>query len=343
MNCSPGRAPDRVVKDIVTREGSAYTAIERLVAIAVADHLNAEGVCWPSIARLGAWTGLGRTAIRAALKVLCSGSRALFDQTPSAGHGSSTYRLRDDADRVATRPGSPDDPVGRRSAPGRHTTGTGSPRDHGTPNRTPQELPNGNTPPSPRTSAGGAALERAVATGKLLVVLHELEAYQIHRNGRAERRWRKWAREQLKSLGVKRGADVVQEQADRDAAEREAQSRQTAQLEAAAAAARARIERARQHGRPAGDVWTRFLTALQARVNEHAFGTWFRLLAPVAIVPDGDSERLVVAAAHEQACSWIARNYREAIDAALREVGIEHLGLELVVVPGATPEQARAG
>jgi hypothetical protein len=231
---NPGRAPDRVVKDVVTREGSAYSAIERLVAIALADHLNQDGIAWPSVARLQAWTGLGETSVKAALKALCGGPRALFDRHVSTGLGSCTYRLRDNAgEGVATRPGSPRDPVASRLRPGRHATLTGSPRDPGTPNRTPH-----------RTPTGLAAL-------------------------------------------------------------------------------------ARRDGRPADATWTRVLRALEGRVKAHSFSTWLKPLQPIGIVDTTDGELLVVAARAEVR-DWVEENYRQPIDAALVDAGVEHLLVAVV-------------
>lgn len=42
----------------------------KLVALALADHANDEGVCWPSLTRLAQRTGLSRSTIAEALKAL---------------------------------------------------------------------------------------------------------------------------------------------------------------------------------------------------------------------------------------------------------------------------------
>jgi hypothetical protein len=347
MNSSPGRAPDRVVKDVITREGSAYTSSERLVALAIADHLNAEGVAWPSFARLTQWTGLKDSAIKVAVRSLCCGPLAIFERQMTTGRGSCTYRLREDVGE-GSRQATPsfNDPVVYRRGGGRQTPPTGSLNAAGTPNRTPHGTPE-HTPPTPRSAARGAALERAVGTGKLLVVLQELETYQIHLGGSAEKGWRKWAREGLRSQGLKRGAQLVRERIERDAAQREADAAAAASATASAladaASERAKVAHAREHGRPVGAEWARLLTAVEARLNPHSFGTWFRPLSPIGIVSTADGERLFVGIPHAGYRTYL-RGHHETIDAALREVGLDHLGLELVVDEGESPPHAsRAG
>lgn len=47
-----------------------WTSGTRLVAIAIADRVNGDGQCWPSIADLSRRTGLGERAVQRALRIL---------------------------------------------------------------------------------------------------------------------------------------------------------------------------------------------------------------------------------------------------------------------------------
>ena len=45
-------------------------AVQKLILLALADHVNAEGLCWPSIARVGQMAGVGRATVFRALNDL---------------------------------------------------------------------------------------------------------------------------------------------------------------------------------------------------------------------------------------------------------------------------------
>jgi len=96
------------VRDLVTGAGSPFSPIERLVAFCVADHMNGAGTAWPSRRAIAAWTGLGPTAVRAALTELCGdGPKGLFVVTPGGAtdgdrYRSNVYRIREEG--AATRP-----------------------------------------------------------------------------------------------------------------------------------------------------------------------------------------------------------------------------------------------
>ena len=74
------RLPLFVVRDLVTGPDSLYTAAQRLVALCLGDHMNAEAEAWPSVRTVARWTGLGETAVKAALRVLCAGPQAIFER-----------------------------------------------------------------------------------------------------------------------------------------------------------------------------------------------------------------------------------------------------------------------
>jgi len=116
--------PFRCVKNAVMRDPqSKWTAPERLVALAVADCMDAEGSAHPSVALIASRTRLGRRTVQRALAGL-SGPNGIFaEQTGGSsaegGRTSSVYRLLTRA-MVAPVPA----PQGRRSDP-RHS-GTGA-------------------------------------------------------------------------------------------------------------------------------------------------------------------------------------------------------------------------
>jgi hypothetical protein len=87
------------VKAQVSAQGSPWTPTERLVALAIADHLGAAGSAWPSRRRLAQWTGLGDGSIKRALRRLCSGSSRLFDVEPGGSTPgrriANTFKLAD--------------------------------------------------------------------------------------------------------------------------------------------------------------------------------------------------------------------------------------------------------
>lgn len=115
------------VRDRVTGEASTLGHVDRLVALAIADHLGANAMAWPSRKRLATWTGLGETAIKAAIRRLCEGPARIFDLKPGGSEPGQPPRAH--RYRVAARPGhettgSPDDryPVAARPIPGRQAT-----------------------------------------------------------------------------------------------------------------------------------------------------------------------------------------------------------------------------
>lgn len=117
--------PEDVVRDLVTRglytdetlrahgygrgpQGrlrciAASTVI--LVALCIARHMGAQSVAWPSVAAMARWTQLGETAIREALRVLCTGPLALFDRRAGLkGMAPNRYSLRNPLPSAALGP-----------------------------------------------------------------------------------------------------------------------------------------------------------------------------------------------------------------------------------------------
>lgn len=97
--------PLLLVRDAVTGHDSERSPVERLVALAIADHMGTKDTSWPSYARLAAWTGLGMTAVRAAVATLCTGPDAVFYRVeggarPGQRYASNRYTL---TEHVATR------------------------------------------------------------------------------------------------------------------------------------------------------------------------------------------------------------------------------------------------
>jgi hypothetical protein len=95
------KAPIFTVRDVVTARGAPYKPVERLVALAIADHMGSGDApaAWPSIRTIAVWTGLHRATVVRALEVLCKGPGALFELvaggSPLGGaRASNTYRLR---------------------------------------------------------------------------------------------------------------------------------------------------------------------------------------------------------------------------------------------------------
>lgn len=104
----------------VSRPGSPFTPLERLVAITVGSHMDDAGLAWPSVRRVCERTGLGRTAVRNALDVLCDGPAAVLERVvggtdPGGRPRASEYRLRA-ANGVAMKPGR-----NATRSPGAHT------------------------------------------------------------------------------------------------------------------------------------------------------------------------------------------------------------------------------
>jgi hypothetical protein len=67
-------------------------ATTKLVAIAIAQHLDADGVAWPGTARIMQMTSLSRTTVVAARRELrASGIFKIEDPTPTTGRKSVTY------------------------------------------------------------------------------------------------------------------------------------------------------------------------------------------------------------------------------------------------------------
>jgi hypothetical protein len=362
MTSTPGRAPDRVVKDVVSRKGSVYSPVERFVAWTIADHINLElGYAWPSIARLVDHTGFSERAVRNAVRALTSGPRALFDreEPPPGGwrdgragrerggrDGSSRYRVR-----RAVLEGHHVPPIEGHQVPpmdamrgttcsdeGHQVPGWGAPGAYYSPNRT-SERTSDTHPPTPAHERG-----RPLPSASQLVWQRWLEAQQIGAGGLADKRWRKWCGDQLRTRGIAAGEQLVRQRIARDAEERRQAAAEDEQLAEVHAAARELLAQAQREGQPPGELWTRFIAAVEARVNEHAFGTWFRFLAPVALLRGGAGERLIVATPSAQHRGWIERNYRAQVRDALRDIGRDDLELELLVDPAhAPPGASRAG
>lgn len=93
------------VRDRVTAPESPWSPVERLVALALADHMDADGVCWPSQRALATWTGLGLRAVQAALARLTAPAGLFDEETGGSRRGErrsvSRYRLRTVAPRAA--------------------------------------------------------------------------------------------------------------------------------------------------------------------------------------------------------------------------------------------------
>lgn len=150
-----------LVRDLVCGEDSVFSSPERIVALCIADHMNTNAEAWPSVRTIGAWTGLGQTAVKGALRSLCTGPRAVFQRRPGprAGLDSTRYTLAEVGHKTT---GSPHDRVAKRPEGGRHATLGGSPRDHKGPNEGPIEGPNQQQPPKGTV----AALEARLAGGR---------------------------------------------------------------------------------------------------------------------------------------------------------------------------------
>ncbi len=85
--------------EILERHGLSPT--EKLVALTIALHLNADGIAWPSVSRLANLTALAPASVYRALRVLTRGDKvrgvqAIFERV-EARRMSNTYRLRDTA------------------------------------------------------------------------------------------------------------------------------------------------------------------------------------------------------------------------------------------------------
>lgn len=67
-----------VVRDLVCGNGSAWSGVERMTALALGDHIGGRGEAWPSLRRLAAWTGFDKSTIIRALGKL-TGPGGIFD------------------------------------------------------------------------------------------------------------------------------------------------------------------------------------------------------------------------------------------------------------------------
>lgn len=95
------RLPLFAVRDRILEAGpppAGYSPTQRLVALAIADHMGDKAEAYPSRRALEAWTGLGHTAVVEALRVLCpgesdppSGPKALFKRTRGGALKGSRY------------------------------------------------------------------------------------------------------------------------------------------------------------------------------------------------------------------------------------------------------------
>ena len=87
----------RVIR-AVCYEGSPFSLVERLVALAIAAHMNRAGESWPSHRCLAGWTRASERAVRRAVHRLC-GENGLFETVvggarKGARYASTRYRLR---------------------------------------------------------------------------------------------------------------------------------------------------------------------------------------------------------------------------------------------------------
>jgi len=117
------------VIDLVMRPGSPWTPAERIVAVCVGNHMDEAGEAWPSAKRIRECTGLCRTAVRRALRALCSGPAAVFERTPGYGRERAYYKL---AQRDTTQPSEGHEATHQRDttqpSEGHHATLRGTPR-----------------------------------------------------------------------------------------------------------------------------------------------------------------------------------------------------------------------
>jgi hypothetical protein len=87
------------VRDRLCNRESKWSSTDRLVALAIADHMDRTGRSWPSIRRLADWTCLAPRTVERAVERLC-GAEGPFLRTPggsaAGAHGrpTSEYQLR---------------------------------------------------------------------------------------------------------------------------------------------------------------------------------------------------------------------------------------------------------
>ncbi len=93
----------KTVRDVVTGEASTWGHVDRLVALAIADHLGVNATAWPSRKRLATWTGLSVSTIKASVRRLSEGPARIFDLEP--GGSAPGQAPRANRYRVASRPG----------------------------------------------------------------------------------------------------------------------------------------------------------------------------------------------------------------------------------------------
>lgn len=159
------RGPTLRILQRVIAKTCTLQPLDRLIAIAIAEHVNREGEAWPSIRRLVEITGIKRSRLVEGLKTLTDGPDMLFykdwRRSKTKGHRSVTYvfvespaglaRARAKGHHVATNPVRQEDGATTRhhqesgastwtdEATTRHSTGHQVDR---------QVPPRGNKPPS---------------------------------------------------------------------------------------------------------------------------------------------------------------------------------------------------
>lgn len=112
------RGPTFTILQRVIAKTCTLQPLDRLIAIAIAEHVNREGEAWPSIKRLMASTGIKRSRVVEGLQTLTDGANALFykdwNRSKINGRRSLTYvfvespaglaRARAKGHQVATNP-----------------------------------------------------------------------------------------------------------------------------------------------------------------------------------------------------------------------------------------------
>lgn len=95
---------------------------------------------------------------------------------------------------------------------------------------------------------------------------------------------------------------------------------------------------ARTAARDPREAWAAVGGRLQAQLDEHRWGTWFRPLEGLEF--DGDELRVAVPT--NQFTAWIGTNYRQQLAEAMAAEGLAHVRL-VFVARANSPPQARAG
>jgi len=140
----------RAVFDLLECPDAGLKPSERLVLLALANHVNKErgGLAWPGTVRLARMTGLDRRTVQRALASLVN-AYGLVQRELGGGRGqSSRYRLRLPSQNAAPRRPSGQAAANERAAPCR---GGAAPRSQ---RAAPRRENGGSTPPDPGIRSG---------------------------------------------------------------------------------------------------------------------------------------------------------------------------------------------